>query len=172
MKTNRQKNSEFAAFGSFLRRSNPVVFILIMVGMFVGIQLLQWIATDLLQIPDLEWHPIPSVDLLGFWGLLIVGVLVAPWFETLIFQKFFYFLLRKIRYCRQHRWIIVVVSALIFGLNHYYSLLYIIWATLMGAVMMYGYIVRRYRGSFWLITAVHAINNMAAVIASYYFSGV
>jgi uncharacterized protein len=58
-------------------------------------------------------------DNLGPVGLFIVGVLIAPLFETWLCQSLPYRLLNKLSYFRKRNFLILLISAVWFGLNHF-----------------------------------------------------
>lgn len=95
--------------------------------------------------------------------MFFTAVIVAPLLETLCFQMFPYWVLRRFKTFRDNRWAIVLIAALIFGSMHYYSVMYIIAASCMGAVMMYGYIVKWRRHGYWNLVLFHAVWNALAL---------
>ena len=148
-----------------MRYANPVLFVAAITAMSYIPSLAWWLIEDVVGIPDVRWFPDPAMDNFGPALFFIMAVIAVPLTETLIFQKLIYFLMSRTRYFRRHRGWIVAVSAVIFGLNHFYSLFYIIWAGLVGALFMWGYIIRLHRGAFWLIAASHALINLLSLLA-------
>ena len=98
--------------------------------------------------------------------IYIVPLLFAPIFETILGQSLPYFLLKKVRFMNERSCLILVASALFFGLLHFYSLFYMIYAFLIGLVLMYGYMVRIYnnKNAFLLIAICHSILNLGIII--------
>ena len=150
--------------GKCLRYAHPAVFVIALTAMSYIPTLLWLFVEDGLGVPDISWVPVPDIADYGAGILFFLTVVFAPLFETLVFQTFFYFILSKIPYFRRHRGWIVLISAMVFGANHFYSLFYIVWAGMVGALFMWGYIIRRYRKGFWLIVATHALINLIAFV--------
>jgi membrane protease YdiL (CAAX protease family) len=61
---------------------------------------------------------------------------------------------------------LLLASALLFGVSHFYSLFYMIYAFLMGLTLMYGYMVRvkSDQNAFWLIVIAHSMFNLGIFI--------
>ncbi len=93
-------------------------------------------------IPDIHFFPTPDELPIGFVGMLILAVAFAPLVETLFFQLIPFKLLSKIRFMRENPIWIIIISALIFGMLHYYSIHYMIATFFMGMIFMYVYIIR------------------------------
>jgi hypothetical protein len=100
--------------------------------------------------------------------VLIAGVIAAPLFETWFNQSLPYSLLNKLSYFRKRKFLILLISAVWFGLNHFYSLFYIIYGCLIGLVLMYGYMVRIKSDSktFYLVAISHSLVNLGIFFLS------
>jgi hypothetical protein len=89
-------------------------------------------------------------------------VILGPLFETIIFHfilmEILIHIFNKVAY---GNWWVVSISAIIFGLSHYYSIDYIIIAVSGGVVLSIAYIVARKRNmiAFLVVFAIHAILN-------------
>ena len=83
-----------------------------------------------------------SKEVNGFIPLFIIPVIISPIFETFLAQSLPYKLLKKMKYINERDYLILLISAIFFGLIHFYSLFYIFYAFLLGLVLMYGYMVR------------------------------
>jgi uncharacterized protein len=72
------------------------------------------------------------------------------------------------KFFRERSFLILLLSALVFGLLHTYSLFYIIYGFLAGIILMYGYMVRMKtdRNTFYLIATTHALVNLGAFIVT------
>lgn len=92
-------------------------------------------------------------------------VLVAPFFETLLYQ----FLIIEIAAKRFSPFISCVISALIFGLSHTYNIFYFLSITIIGflfaAIYYMGSITKK--GIFYTFLA-HAIYNAIALLLNYF----
>jgi hypothetical protein len=98
--------------------------------------------------------------------LFVTNVILAPIIETFLGQSFPYYLLRKVKYLRERGSLILIVSSLFFGLIHFYSIFYIVYAFLMGLILMYGYLVRirNDNKTFLLIVICHSLLNLGIFI--------
>lgn len=98
--------------------------------------------------------------------LFLLSVIVAPVFETWFAQSLPYSLLNKRSYFKERSYLILLISSLIFALNHFYSLFYIIYAFLMGLVLMYGYMIRikTDKKTYYLIAICHSLVNLGVFI--------
>ena len=100
-------------------------------------------------------------------GLLFFSpVILAPIFETFLNQFLPYYLLNKIKYFNERSYLIILVSAIFFGLLHFYSVFFIIYAFLLGLVLMYGYMIkiRTDKKTFYLIAICHSLLNLGIFI--------
>ena len=98
--------------------------------------------------------------------LFVLPVLLAPIFETFLNQYLPYYLLNKVKYLNERSYLVLLISALFFGLTHFYSLFYIIYAFLLGLILMYGYMIRitTDRKTFYLIAICHSLVNLGIFI--------
>lgn len=99
------------------------------------------------------------------------AVFLAPVLETLMNQVFVYWLLSKIAYFRSRPWLIVFISAVLFGMMHWYNLGYIIFAFTLGLLFMciYMYYLPNYSKAFWSTALIHFARNLTAVLLADYF---
>lgn len=124
---------------------------------------------ELNWIKDVEWFDPPKlIDGMEI-VLVITAVFVAPIFETALFQAFPYVILRRFKTMRGDRWWIVIIGGVIFGAQHFYSLQYMLVTTFMGAIMMYGYIVKfkNLKTAYWSLVVFHALWNAMVVAIDY-----
>lgn len=87
-------------------------------------------------------------------------------FETILNQYLPYYLLNKVKYLNERSYLILLLSALFFGLGHFYSLYYIVFGFFSGLVLMYGYMVRikTDNKTFYLVAIGHALVNLAVFV--------
>jgi len=97
---------------------------------------------------------------------VFMALVFAPLVETLIFQTGTYRLLRLLKWLRKRKYYIVVISGVLFGATHFFSLVHIIIATTLGFFFMYVYIVRFRKGGFWLVVLLHAFYNGILLLLS------
>ncbi len=103
-----------------------------------------------------------------FWFKLIVGSLVAPFLETYFFQQLPYTILKK---WNANNTIIILISSVLFGLSHFYSLYYMIFGFFAGIVLIKAFI--NWQGTLnskYLITVgIHSMANLYVTIFSFFF---
>lgn len=100
--------------------------------------------------------------------MFIVAVIIAPQFETLFAQA----LAHKVgQYLKLKSTYIILLSALWFGLMHFYSLQYVILTFTIGLVLAYAYYLYQssFRKAFWFVAAIHALHNLTSVLIVYFF---
>jgi hypothetical protein len=106
----------------------------------------------------------------NFVFAFFTAVIFAPIFETFLNQ------LAVIRLGEdflkiKNKYILVLLSALVFGLGHYYSLIYIFQTFLIGLILAYSFILYddTKHSAFWIVTIIHALKNFVAIIVSFFF---
>ncbi len=94
----------------------------------------------------------------------IKGVIIAPIFETFLFQMLVYNIFSKFfsLKLKQNQYILIFVGALLFGVGHWYSLLYMLSTFLGGAILMYAYMLKaeNKKESFILVAIIHSLHNL------------
>ncbi|MCY6356245.1 CPBP family intramembrane glutamic endopeptidase [Clostridium sp. ZS2-4] len=100
---------------------------------------------------------------------IILTSIAAPILETLIFQYGIIEILNLIPYFKGKNIIITIISALLFGIAHSYSLLYIFFGFSIGLLLAYSYIVYRKKNfsAFWVVFWIHCIRNTISTILLY-----
>ncbi|HYM36690.1 MAG TPA: CPBP family glutamic-type intramembrane protease, partial [Steroidobacteraceae bacterium] len=91
--------------------------------------------------------------------VIVIGVIAAPLIETLIHQKFVYWIVVD-----KFGWSLVsyvFLSAALFGASHYYSVNYVIFGFFVGLTLGYAYAAARMkrREAYWLTAVIHALHN-------------
>lgn len=89
----------------------------------------------------------------------VVAVVIAPIIETLIFQ---YAIIETLLNLKVHPWISIIISALLFGVSHWYNPIYVIVLTVVGCILAYYYVALRYQNGFTqisLVVLIHALFN-------------
>lgn len=98
------------------------------------------------------------------WETFILSVIFAPILETLIFQ---YALIELLLKTRLRPIFVVAISALLFGVNHHYNLVYILVMTVIGFLFALYYMMLRAQGG-WnkilLVVLLHALWNLIAFL--------
>jgi uncharacterized protein len=102
----------------------------------------------------------------SFAVLFLSPVIIAPIFETFLGQYLPYHFLKRVKYLNDREYLILLISAVFFGLIHFYSVFYIIYAFLLGLVLMYGYMARIDSDdkTFVLVAVSHALLNLGIFI--------
>ncbi|WP_233828588.1 CPBP family intramembrane glutamic endopeptidase [Paraburkholderia sp. ZP32-5] len=105
--------------------------------------------------PDMGKHAIVK--------MIVFGCIVAPLIETTINQ---WACLRLLKRFRCATGIAIGISALIFGLGHYYSAAYVVMATLIGAILATVFVIEDTRNGhpFIATLAVHVLRNGATTL--------
>ncbi|WP_443937437.1 CPBP family glutamic-type intramembrane protease [Pedobacter sp. MW01-1-1] len=99
----------------------------------------------------------------------VIVVIVAPIIETLIFQ---YLIIETLLSVKLAPLLCVVVSALLFGISHYYNLAYILVTTVVGFIFAYYYMALRhqhYLQKIVLVTLLHALSNLFAFVNNNFY---
>jgi len=148
-----------------LKSLNRIAFILIITSiLYIGAFGFNYVF-GFIKGRDLIWFNIPNNEKsIGF--IFISTILVAPIFETILGQSLPYYLLKKVKFLNERNYLILLISSLFFGLLHFYSLFYILYAFLLGLVLMYAYIIRikTDKRTFFLIAICHSLLNIGIFI--------
>lgn len=158
-------NHKIEKINNYLKNSSRIVFILLLTLALFTIAILFNIAYSFVKDLDIIWSDFPDWqdDTIIFF---ILAVIIGPLFETWFNQYLPYYLLSKVKFLRERSYLILLISALFFGLNHFYSLFYIIYGILMGVVLMYGYMIKikSDKKTFILIATCHGLLNLGVFI--------
>ncbi|MBL6991538.1 MAG: CPBP family intramembrane metalloprotease [Bacteriovoracaceae bacterium] len=104
------------------------------------------------------------------WGLM-VSLILAPIIETLFDQLLVIKLSRFIKVFKKHPSLSILLSAIIFGLGHSYSTLYIIQTFFVGIIFAYVYVFfeKRYddKHAFLALSGIHSLRNLISNIVKY-----
>ena len=95
-------------------------------------------------------------------------VIFGPALETLIFQVGIISIIKKI--LPKLPFIAIIISALFFGLSHFYSTIYIYYTFMVGLFLGTLYFIASKRGfnPFLVVFSVHALNNLILFITFEY----
>ncbi|WP_100616777.1 CPBP family intramembrane glutamic endopeptidase [Bacillus cereus] len=138
---------------------------LILLGSFLFV-----IPLDLF-LPEIQKNPITEAPLIL---QVLLGVLAAPIYETIVFQVFLFWLLSWIPYIKNHDYLIILIASIIFGLNHPYGITYIVGTTIIGLLYNYAYWVYKKKNekyqvtmsAFGVVFLIHLLHNSVTFIAS------
>lgn len=151
---------------NYLQNLSPIKFIIAMV-----------ISTFLILIPYLPIAflyekyigPMGGADAIkalpGFKQFMYASI-ICPLLETFFYQYCPIELLRDVKIFKGNKVIIIIISALLFGLAHTYSYLYVLFAFILGLVFAYSYYVyiERDFSPFWIVFWIHSIRNTISTI--------
>lgn len=157
---------------NFLRKQNIVIYITIFYSLISSIWLVVYFLKEILNISDVVFFEPPSINKDKVVGVAIKGLIAAPLIETLIFQKLIYFLFSKIPYFSNRITLICIVSGMLFGSTHFYSLYHIIATSLIGFILMYAYLIHinNLKKGFWLVAVIHFLINFSALLKDMLFN--
>jgi hypothetical protein len=146
--------------------SYPIIKFTLVVFIFsILISMIFGLISDFIGLKDILLSDKPGIKGRNIYFHGIILVIVIPLIETLIFQSIPYFILTQFDYLKKRSWVIITLPAFLFGLSHYYSLLYILHTTCLGAIFMYAYILRRKKNdSFTAVSLIHLLRNLTAFI--------
>ena len=95
---------------------------------------------------------------------LVAVVIVAPVLETIIFQ---FIIIEALLKLKLETLPCIIISALLFGVSHWYNLAYVGVATVVGFVFAYYYLALRHQRNYNKLTLVillHALSNLFVFI--------
>lgn len=108
----------------------------------------------------------------SFLGKLFLGSLLAPIFETFVFQYVPIELLYKIKIEKHKNFFILIVSALFFSLTHTYSFIYIVYSFVIGIFLSYTYILYKKKNfhPFLIVVIIHSLRNTITTFLIVFFN--
>jgi len=100
---------------------------------------------------------------------LLVATLIMPIIETLVFQHWVFKLLEKTGLKKNKYLWIIIISSVLFGISHDYSLRYVVFAVSEGFVLAYTYYFYRKNTAkaFWTTTLIHCLRNGTTALILY-----
>jgi len=98
-------------------------------------------------------------------SLIIVGI-INPIIETVIYQwGIIHLVCKLIKSNNINYYFSILISAIVFGLMHSHSHIYMIYAFLTGLILGFlTYALMNKRHGFWIIATIHCIHNLYALI--------
>jgi len=145
----------------------PIIWfvLLIVLGTFLFVMPLD------LFLPAIKQHPIKEEP-----GIIqvVLGVFAAPLYETLIFQVFLFWILSCIPLIKDRDYLIILIAAIIFGLNHPNGITSIVATAIIGILFNYAYWVYQKKNekikvtisAFGIVFCIHVLHNFIVFIAS------
>lgn len=97
----------------------------------------------------------------------ITIIIIAPIFETFLNQYLPFKLMQNLSWTKNKYGLYILVSAMVFGLMHTYSLQYMIFAFSVGLILGYTYFFysKAPQKAFWSTTLIHALRNSFTILA-------
>lgn len=97
----------------------------------------------------------------------LIGVLIAPFIETIIFQAIPFYLINRYIKVKKKIFIFIFIAPILF--IHDFNLAYILISYIVGFIFALMYYVAYYRkeNSIIIISIIHLINNLIAYFAHY-----
>jgi membrane protease YdiL (CAAX protease family) len=151
-----QTNLKTTAIG--LEQMNVFVYIFI----FVGLKIL-WSETAEQMHGTLAEEPLVNgyFEFSNHYEAFFAVVVFAPLIETYLNQYLFF------KYLSRHLsvWAIVLVSGLFFGLMHFYSIGYILYAIPAGVLLSTSYALRLRSNPFVCTCLIHSVYNLIGFLS-------
>ena len=94
----------------------------------------------------------------------LIAVIIAPIFETFIFQ---YLVIETLLNSKVKPIVCVAISASLFGASHWYNLVYVLVTTVVGLIFGFYYMALRHQNfanKLVLVGALHALSNTIAFV--------
>ena len=154
----------YSNFSSFIKGTSRLKFILITLVLTYILPLLFLLPFFTFGIDDMHIKERNNINSMGVFLMFLFAVVIAPIYETIIYQVIPYHILKKSHFLFRNKWLIIVIPSLLFGIIHWYSLYYIIYAFATGLALMAAYTARieTDKKTIILIIAVHMIKNIIA----------
>ncbi|WP_411683022.1 type II CAAX prenyl endopeptidase Rce1 family protein [Clostridium thailandense] len=94
--------------------------------------------------------------------------MLSPILETAIFQYAIIEFLSSISILREKNILIIIISAILFGLSHSYSYVYVFYGFIMGLLLSYSYLTYKNKSfsAFWVVFLIHCIKNIISIVLS------
>lgn len=153
-------------FISWLSKTGIFFFSIIHCCFFFAVKILFGAIKNIFSLPEIKIREkLINSDLKINFDIVVDALILAPIFETLLFQSLFYFAYNRFKW---NKWFIVSISGVVFGIYHNYSLWYIITTILIGMAFMFMYIKRaEVNNKPYLSTAVaHFTINLAVILSA------
>lgn len=150
-----------------LRKSNFCVSILYLFDLYLVFYVVwSFVYYCFLEKYDISFSPTPNETIMtaGLSRQILEVVILAPLIETLISQKWVYQLLSLIGWLKQNKILIIFLGAVIFGLIHFYSLSYVIYNFFAGALLMFAYIIKIDKKTYWTVVVLHGLMNLFSIL--------
>jgi hypothetical protein len=150
---------------NWLAKTNIFLYSIVLPIVCFTVKFLVHLFKDILKIPDIQFkEELINENFEVTVDLLVDVLILAPILETLVYQTLFFLIYRRFKI---KRWIIVLISGIVFGAVHDYPLFYMIGTAPIGFIFMYMYILRAEMNNKPLASTIiaHASINLVVTIA-------
>ena len=157
--------SQIKKGANWLAKSNIFLYSIVLSIVYFTVKGLISLFREVLKIPDIQFRErLVNENFDVTVDMLVNALVLAPIFETLVFQTLFFSILRRFKI---KRWIIAFISGIAFGTFHNYSLFYMIGTAPVGFIFTYMYILRAEIDNKPLASTIiaHATINLVVTIA-------
>ncbi|MGL4333041.1 MAG: CPBP family glutamic-type intramembrane protease [Bacteroidales bacterium] len=157
-----QETSKISKINQFVREGN--IFIIGIVYLLVSKLInLIFIKLEDLGVPNVQFHETIDKYSFTFDEQLFIAVVFGPFFETVIYQFLPFVILSRISYLKKNYVFILLISSLLFGLTHNYSVHHAVYSTMVGFFYMYLYIMHTGKHPFYTVFILHAVSNLVSI---------
>ena len=155
-------NREISRINQFVQNGNifKTGIIYLLISKLIN---LLFIKLEDIGIPNVHFHETIVTYDFSFDEHLFIAVVFGPFLETVIYQFLPYVILSRISWLKKNPVFIIVISSLLFGLTHNYSVHHAIYSTMVGFFYMYLYIMRTGKHPFYTVFILHAISNLVSI---------
>ncbi|MCF8018512.1 MAG: CPBP family intramembrane metalloprotease [Vallitaleaceae bacterium] len=146
----------------YLRSLSTAKFILIMVFIsylvVIPVVLMGFLMNIHVGGPEFEDIPLAL--------MILIVVVIAPIWETLVYQLLIIRQLKKLIFFKRRSSLTILISALVFGAVHIYSIYYMFYAFIIGLLFAYTFVIYEDKkaSAFWVTMAIHGLKNGIAML--------
>ncbi|PKM68122.1 MAG: hypothetical protein CVU95_05630 [Firmicutes bacterium HGW-Firmicutes-2] len=98
--------------------------------------------------------------------MILIVVVIGPIWETIVYQLLIIRQLKKRIFFKNRSSLTILVSALVFGAVHIYSIYYMFYAFIIGFLFAYTFVIyeEKKASAFWVTMAIHGLRNGIAML--------
>lgn len=153
----------------YLKEANSKKFIIVMVLLDIVLAMITFMMISLI-FPEYVKNAVNNMGGINYEDSTLIEkgfftIILASLIETFIFQHTLILCLKKIPKIKNIT--IIILSSLIFGISHNYSVLYMIRGFTSGIILAYSYItyLDKNESPFLIVFYIHSILNLIAILA-------
>lgn len=156
-------NQRAVRFAAWFSTCLPLVASAVLSGAVLAVAAVCYPIAGLIDEHFGKWITLPSFEFRR-WPFVVLALVICPLLETLFNQLLVFKVAYLSKRFRQHRWMVVVVSGLLFGSHHFYSAGYIFLTTCVGMVFAAGFLLSAtYWRAFWVVSAARCAANLVGL---------